>query len=154
MGSIVYFEAAVYRFNWTVMKNALSKICFSMKPFLSQSLLYRVISVQLTLKSNSILINSFHLLVRNGKILSTEQIYTLCTCFCWKMQPQNITYIIIRPEDGEEPERLSNNTNLIIFVRTQMWPHLNVDSDASVHTNRTRALPLQPSFENNLITRN
>jgi len=53
------------------MKNALSEIYFNMKPY-SQSLLYSVISIQWTLKSDSILINSFHLLVRNGKILSIE----------------------------------------------------------------------------------
>lgn len=39
-------------------------------------------------------------------------------------------------------------------VRTQMGPYFDVDPDASIHTNYTLSLPFQPSFENNLITRN
>lgn len=70
------------------------------------------------------------------------------------MQLQNTTHFIIRPKRGKEPERLSNKTNLIICIRTQMWPCFNVDSDVSLHIKSTLTLPLQPSFENNLITRN
>lgn len=35
-----------------------------------------------------------------------------------------------------------------------MWPHFNVDSDVSGYTKDTLGLPLQPSFETNLVTRN
>lgn len=67
------------------------------------------------------------------------------------MHSQNIRHFIIIPEHGEEPERLSNKTNLIICVRTQMWPGFNIYSDASVHTKSTLALPLKTSFKNNLM---
>lgn len=53
-----------------------------------------------------------------------------------------------------ESQKDSNETKHIIYVRTKIWPHLNVDSDVSGYTKYTIGLPLQPSFESNLVAGN
>lgn len=93
------------RFNYVLMKNSVSKTLHVKAYSKERSLLSSVISAQLTLKCNSILISTFHLLVRNGKIVSSKQTLPLCIYICYKIHPHNIAHSIIGLQQEWEREK-------------------------------------------------